>query len=183
MASVELQTVINLIRSRPVPETPPTSQERRAGMESTAAPVPNDVTVERVDAGGVAADWVSAPGADDSKAVLYLHGGGYVIGSAVTHSELASRISLARLGLPAGAGPFPAAVDDAVAAYRWMLAQGIAPENSAVAGDSAGGGLAIATLIALRDGGGGLVAALAHLSSGARRDSGGLGGVVGALVR
>lgn len=160
MASAELQTVINLIRSRPAPETPPTFQERRAGMESTAAPVPDDVTVERVDAGGVPSDWVSAPGADATKAVLYLHGGGYAIGSALTHRELASRISRAsgarvlvvdyRL---APEHPFPAAVDDAVAAYRWMLQQGVAPAASAIAGDSAGGGLAVATLVALRDAG------------------------------
>jgi epsilon-lactone hydrolase len=160
MASVELQTVINLIRSRPVPETPPTFEERRAGMESTAAPVPDDVIVERVDAGGVVADWVSAPGADVSKAVLYLHGGGYVIGSAVTHRELASRVSRtsgARVLVVdyrlAPEHPFPAAVDDAVAAYRWMLGQGIAPSAVAIAGDSAGGGLAVATLLALRDAG------------------------------
>lgn len=171
MASAELQTVINLIRSRPVPETPPTFQERRAGMESTAAPVPDDVTVERVDAGGVAADWVSAPGADASKAVLYLHGGGYVIGSAVTHRELASRVSRAsgarvlvvdyRL---APEHPFPAAVDDAVAAYRWMLGQGIAPSAAAIAGDSAGGGLAVATLLALRDAGDSLPATAVCIS-------------------
>jgi epsilon-lactone hydrolase len=90
--------------------------------------------------------------------VLYLHGGGYVMGSLATHRKLAgdvSRAAGARVLLLdyrlAPEAPYPAAVDDAVAAYRWLLAAGIEPQAIAVAGDSAGGGLTVATLLALRD--------------------------------
>jgi acetyl esterase/lipase len=131
--------------------------ERRKSMEQFARPLAPDCTATPVDAGGVPAEWVVAPGVDDA-VVLYLHGGGYVIGSLVTHRELAGRISRAsgarvllldyRL---APENPFPAAVDDAVAAYRWLLHQGVAAGRIAIGGDSAGGGLTVATLIAIRD--------------------------------
>jgi phosphinothricin tripeptide acetyl hydrolase len=90
--------------------------------------------------------------------VLYLHGGGYVIGSPRSHRHLAAAIAGA-----AGASallldyrlapehPFPAAVEDATAAYRWLLDQATAPERIVIAGDSAGGGLTVATLLALRE--------------------------------
>jgi len=87
-----------------------------------------------------------------------VHGGGYVIGSINTHRDLMGRIARASgarvLGINyrlAPEHPFPAAVDDSVAAYRWMIAQGLKPNRIAVAGDSAGGGLAVATLVAIRD--------------------------------
>ena len=111
-----------------------------------------------------------ADGADDA-VVLYLHGGGYCIGSLATHRPLAGRIALAsgcrvvtldyRL---APEHPFPAAVDDACAAYRDLLAGGSAPHRLAVAGDSAGGGLAVALLLALRAAGTPLPAAAVCLS-------------------
>jgi acetyl esterase/lipase len=90
--------------------------------------------------------------------VLYLHGGGYVIGSINTHRALAARLSRASRARVlvidyrlAPEHPHPAAVEDSVAAYRWMLAQGLKPQRIAVAGDSAGGGLTVATLVAIRD--------------------------------
>jgi acetyl esterase/lipase len=90
--------------------------------------------------------------------VLYLHGGGYVIGSIKTHRDLMGRISRAAqarvLGLDyrlAPEHPFPAAVDDSLSAYRWLLDNGTKPARIAVAGDSAGGGLTVATLVAIRD--------------------------------
>ena len=117
-----------------------------------------DARIEKVSADGVPAEWVAAPGADERRAVLYLHGGGYVIGSINTHRRLAYDISAAsgakvllidyRL---APEHPFPAAIDDAAKAWRWLLAQGFEPKRLAVAGDSAGGGLTIATLVNLRD--------------------------------
>jgi phosphinothricin tripeptide acetyl hydrolase len=90
--------------------------------------------------------------------VLYLHGGGYVIGSPRSHRHLAAAIAraagtavlLADYRL-APEHPFPAALDDAVAAYQWLLGHGLAPGRIVVAGDSAGGGLTVATLLALRD--------------------------------
>jgi epsilon-lactone hydrolase len=154
MASEGLAKIIETLKSRP-----PTTDlaEQRARMETMAAPAPDDVLITPADANGVAGEWVSAPNAGTG-IVLYLHGGGYVIGSPRTHRELASRISRAsgarllvidyRL---APEHPFPAAVDDAVTAYRWLLAQGLDPANIAIAGDSAGGGLTLATLVRLRD--------------------------------
>jgi len=131
---------------------------RRAGMESFALPAADDVSATAVDVDGMAAEWVVAAGADAGTVVLYLHGGGYVMGSLSTHRKLAgdvSRAAGARVLLLdyrlAPEAPYPAAVDDAVAAYRWLLAAGIEPRAIAVAGDSAGGGLTVATLLALRD--------------------------------
>lgn len=119
-----------------------------------------DVTVEPVTANGVAAEWTATPDADAGRAVLYLHGGGYVIGSLDSHRHLAAEIGRAarcrtlavdyRL---APEHPFPAAVDDSLAAYRFMLASGVSPANIAIAGDSAGGGLVVAAMVAIRDAG------------------------------
>jgi acetyl esterase/lipase len=124
-----------------------------------------------VDADGVPAAWVKVPESDSRRVVLYLHGGGYVIGSIRTHRDLAQRIARA-----AGARvllidyrlapehPHPAAVEDSVRAYRWLLSQGAQPASLAIAGDSAGGGLTVATLVALRDAGVPLPAAAVCLS-------------------
>jgi monoterpene epsilon-lactone hydrolase len=161
MASQELSMVVNMLKSfRPLNE--PTIPEMRAGMEAMAgaAVIPTDVQCEKVSAGGVAAEWVVADSADRTRVILYLHGGAYVIGSINTHRELASRLTRAaaarvlvidyRLGPE---HPHPAAVDDAVAAYRWLLSQGVSPARISVGGDSAGGGLTVATLVAVRDAG------------------------------
>jgi epsilon-lactone hydrolase len=157
MASPELQMAIDAMKSIQAKQ-PKTPQEFRAVFEEMAAPAPPDIKSERVNAGGVDAEWVSAPGAETDRAVLYLHGGGYVIGSVKTHRDLMGRVSRGAharvLGLNyrlAPENPFPAAVDDALSAYRWLLAQGLKPERIAVAGDSAGGGLVVATLVAIRD--------------------------------
>lgn len=159
MSQQQLQQIIQMLKAQPIAGRP-TVQDTRANFEQMAAmfPVAADVKCEPVNAGGVKAEWVTAPGADAGRAVLYLHGGGYVIGSINTHRALAARISNAakarilvidyRL---APEHPFPAAVEDSLAAYRWMLAQGLKPSRIAVAGDSAGGGLTVATLVAIRD--------------------------------
>ena len=137
-----------------------TPQELRVVFEKMgdATPIPPDIKREKVNAGGIDGEWISAPNASADRAVLYVHGGGYVIGSVNTHRDLMGRISRASgarvLGINyrlAPEHPFPAAVDDAVGAYRWMLAQGLKPNRIAVAGDSAGGGLTVATLVAIRD--------------------------------
>ena len=137
-----------------------TPQELRVKFEEVAAsaPIPHDIKCEKVSAGGVDAEWISAPNSSADRAVLYVHGGGYVIGSVNTHRDLMGRIARASgarvLGINyrlAPEHPFPAAVDDSVAAYRWLLAQGIKPNRISVAGDSAGGGLTVATLVAIRD--------------------------------
>ena len=159
MSQQQLQQIIQMLKAQPIAGRP-TVQETRANFEQMSAlfPVAADVTREPVSAGGVKAEWVTAPGADAGRAVLYLHGGGYVIGSINTHRDLAARISRAAKARAlvidyrlAPEHPFPAAVEDSVAAYRWMLAQGLKPSRIAVAGDSAGGGLTVATLVAIRD--------------------------------
>ena len=120
-------------------------------------PVDDDVRTEKVAAGGVAAEWITAPGAENGGTLLYFHGGGFVIGSIRSHREMLSRISRAAgsrvLALDYRLAPefsFPAPVEDAVAAYRWLLGQGIDPKKVAIGGDSAGGGLMVSTLVALR---------------------------------
>lgn len=137
-----------------------TTAERRAQYERAEKvfPTPPDVKVERVSAPAAPAEWLRPPSAVPGRVVLYLHGGGYVIGSPRSHRHLAAAIAGA-----AGASallldyrlapehPFPAAVEDATSAYRWLLDQAIAPERIVIAGDSAGGGLTVATLLALRE--------------------------------
>ena len=139
-----------------------TPQEMRPVLERlfTDFPSARQVKCEPVSAGGVKAEWIIAPNAAADRAILYLHGGGYIMGSINTHRELIARLSKAAqariLALDyrlAPEHPFPAPVEDATAAYRWMLAQGLKPSRIAVAGDSAGGGLTVAALVAFRDAG------------------------------
>lgn len=159
MSQQQLDTIIQMLTARPIAQAP-TIEQTRAGFEQMAGlfPVDADVKREPIQAGGVPSEWVSVPSADAGRAVLYLHGGGYVIGSINTHRALAARISKAANAHVLVIGyrlapehPHPAAVDDAVAAYRWMLSTGLKPTRIAVAGDSAGGGLTVATLVAIRD--------------------------------
>ena len=117
--------------------------------------------------GGVATEWIAPEGLDASApTVLYLHGGGYCMGGHDTHRQFAGRLALdaqARVAVIdyrlAPEHPFPVALDDAVAAARDLLSSGPGPERTAVAGDSAGGGLALATMLRLRDQGGPMFAA------------------------
>jgi len=173
MPSPQHEAIVAALANQPIPETPPSIEESRAGMEAMTAgfAIPDDVRVDHLDAGGVPSAWVAAPGARDDLAVLYLHGGGYVMGSVKTHTELASRFSratAARVLLVdyrlAPENPFPAAVEDAVTSYRWLNEQGFAGERIVIAGDSAGGGLALATLVALKEAGDSLPAAAVCLS-------------------
>ncbi|MEA2008269.1 MAG: alpha/beta hydrolase [Chloroflexota bacterium] len=136
-------------------------EEQRAKQEKTTkvAIIPEDVKCQPVDVEGTPAEWIEIPGADLG-VLLYLHGGGYALGSIDTHRELIARLARATQlrGLPldyrlAPEHPFPAALEDAVKAYRWLLAQGFEPGQVFIAGDSAGGGLALATLVNLREAG------------------------------
>lgn len=137
-------------------------EERRAAMEAGAAamPLPPDTAFEDVDARGVPCEWVTATGASRDNTLVYLHGGAYVGCSPRTHRRLTAALSHAtgmRVLVPdyrlAPEHPFPAAVEDAVAVYRWLLDAGAAPEQLAISGDSAGGGLTIALLVSARDAG------------------------------
>ncbi|MGV7034779.1 alpha/beta hydrolase [Methylobacterium symbioticum] len=132
---------------------------RRARVDALGAGygLPPDVAVEPVDAGGVPAEWTRIPGSEDGPVILFLHGGGYVSGSLASHRHM-----VAQAGREAGARtlaldyrlapehPFPAALEDALAGYRWLLAAGTAPGRIALAGESAGGGLALAAAVSLR---------------------------------
>lgn len=120
---------------------------------------------------GLYVEWLTPRKAADDKLILYLHGGAYIMGSCRTHRPLASHIARAagmRALVPeyrlAPEHPFPAAIDDAVAVYRSLIAAGLMPENIVLAGDSAGGGLTMATLLSLRDAGDPLPAAACLLS-------------------
>jgi acetyl esterase/lipase len=123
--------------------------------------VPEGLKVESDEAGGRPLEWIRRADAAADTAVLYLHGGGYVCGSARSHRPITSALAQVFAGGVASLDyrlapedPFPAAVDDAVAAVRSIVSRGIAPGRLAIAGESAGGGLAVATLLALRDSGG-----------------------------
>jgi monoterpene epsilon-lactone hydrolase len=161
MASNELQIVIDMLRStHNIADL--SIEERRAQMENdfTQFQLPMEVRCDSVDAGGVPAEWITTPGVVAERVIYYLHGGGYVMGSVNTHREMVSRLSRAanarvlildyRL---APENPFPAAVDDSTTAYRWLLSNGVDPNRLVIAGESAGGGLTVATLVALRDAG------------------------------
>lgn len=133
--------------------------ERRAAAEQLAAAAPKrkGARAEPVNAGGVPAEWIETPGAAADRAILYLHGGYYLLGSIRMHRAFTGHLAHAtgaRMLLIeyrlAPEHPFPAALEDALTAYRWLLGQGFSAERLVVAGDSAGGGLALATLLAAR---------------------------------
>lgn len=174
-ASDQLQEILTLLEKgkastagRAVP-----LEEQRARYRKLAAlmPAPAGVRSEAVDADGVAAEW-HRPTRDDASdaALVYFHGGGYVIGGLDTHRKLAGHLAVA-VGVPvllvdyrlAPEHPHPAAVTDATAALRWAR-QGRDPARVAVGGDSAGGGLALATCLSLRDAGEELPAAAVLIS-------------------
>lgn len=124
-----------------------------------AVPWPHrQVNFRPFDCNDLRGEWVWSAEDACERVVLYFHGGGYFFCSPRTHrpvtAGLARHLGCATLALQyrlAPEHPYPAALEDALAAYRWVLSQGIAPENIALAGDSAGGGLALATLVSLRD--------------------------------
>ena len=172
MPSKEFKSILQLLES--IPDRSGLSfPERRVEFEreTSQMPVARDVAFEPLQANGIPSDWVIPGAAPDDGAILYLHGGGYTIGSIKTHRGMVSHISktagmralLIEYRL-APEHPFPAAVEDSVAAYRWLLKAGIPPARIAVAGDSAGGGLTVATMVKLREEGEPLPAAAVCLS-------------------
>jgi monoterpene epsilon-lactone hydrolase len=151
----------------------PSLEELRAFMESLVGqgPLPPDTRVEKTSISETPAEWVSGPNAQEGRVIFYLHGGAYAIGSCNSHRDIAARLAIAsgarafvieyRL---APEHPFPAGIEDAVAAYRWLLENGTKPGDIVIAGDSAGGGLTLATLLSLRDAGDPLPAGAVLLS-------------------
>jgi epsilon-lactone hydrolase len=160
MASKELERAIDLQRSLlqefGAAQTPEEFRSIYGRFLGQFRP-PADVEIRPVDAGGVAAEWVIPPGASAPRTILYLHGGGYLVGAPRDYREMVSHIARAAQAQAltidyrlAPENPHPAAVEDAAAAYRWLLDNGVEPGRIVLAGDSAGGGLTVATLVSLR---------------------------------
>jgi epsilon-lactone hydrolase len=140
------------------PDSRPLEQSRREWeAEAALAPLPAGVEISDVQAGGVACEWVDMPFAVPDRVFLFFHGGGYRAGSPRTHRQLAANLAQEtqmRVLLPdyrlAPEAPFPAGVKDALLVYQWLINQGFAQDRIVVGGDSAGGGLALSMLLALK---------------------------------
>jgi monoterpene epsilon-lactone hydrolase len=157
MAQSEIDAVRALLsaKARPVGWA-----ERRARIDEVGSvwPVADDVQLEAVDLDGVAGEWSLAPGSDASHVLMFFHGGGYCSGSILSHRRMVTEAgraagmrTLAVAYRLAPEHPFPAAIEDALTAWRYLGKLGIAPGHIAVGGDSAGGGLTLALTMALRD--------------------------------
>lgn len=139
---------------------PPTLADTRANFAAYAArfPLDPDIACHTAELSGVPVEWLTPPDSSTGQCLLYLHGGGYIVGSPATHRALAGRLARAagvRAVVPdyrlAPENPHPAPLEDALAVYEHILASGFAPESVVIGGDSAGGGLALATMINARD--------------------------------
>src|SRR5499426_2853408 len=159
MASSEIDAIRALLTSKPRPVG---WAERRARIEEVGAvwPVADDITLTAVDAGGVPAEWSSVPGSDPSRVLVFFHGGGYCSGSIRSHRRMVTEAGRAAGVRTLAVGyrlapehPFPAAFDDAMTAWRFLLKDGVAAEHIAIGGDSAGGGLTVVLINHLRDAG------------------------------
>jgi acetyl esterase/lipase len=160
MAETEIGAIRTILGSSPRPPDLPGRRERLDKVFG-AFPLADGAHAEPVDAGGVPAEWTATSSADPSRVVLYLHGGGYVSGSIASHRSMVSFLGAAAgartLALDYRLAPenkFPAACEDALTGYRFLVDSGIDPRRIVLAGDSAGGGLVMATLLSLRDAGG-----------------------------
>ena len=150
-----------------------TIDELRKGLESLTklSRLPSQTHVDKIHLESISAELICTKDASEGRVVLYFHGGGYNLCSPNTHRELAANISKAgraKVLLPdyrlAPEYPFPNALEDATFAYRWLLKNGFSGENIALAGDSAGGGLTIATALSLRNAGDPAPASIACIS-------------------
>jgi epsilon-lactone hydrolase len=159
MSREQLDIIIGMLRSGAGPDlTKPAAVARQQFQDMLASiPAPDGVDFETGVVGGVPAVWSRTANVSEDRVLVYLHGGGYVIGDSWGYRPLWSGLAAASgargLGLDyrlAPEHPFPAAVDDAVAGYQGLLEAGYAPDSIVLAGDSAGGGLIIAALIQAR---------------------------------
>jgi monoterpene epsilon-lactone hydrolase len=147
------------LRRSPIPADSSVSEQRRLLRErASARPAPAGVTVIPVELGGVPAADITVDGIEPRHVVLYFHGGVYALGDAFQSADLASQIGRRAQARVISLGyrlapehPYPAAVDDALAAYAALLREGAAPSDIVFAGDSAGGGLAVASMVNARD--------------------------------
>ena len=161
MTQQQRQALDQLLRDSPLDVGGEVAEQRVIFHEMIAAvPTPEDVSAKSGELGGVPVVTVETPGTDPSVAVLYFHGGAYALGSAADSVGLAADVSRRAAARAisvdyrlAPEHPFPAALDDAVAAYRALLDSGVPSAKIAIVGESAGGGLVAATLVALKDAG------------------------------
>lgn len=156
MPQHEIDAIRALLSSKPRPVG---WGERRQRLDEVGSvwKAADDIRLEPVDIGGLTAEFSSAPGSDPSRVLLFFHGGGYCSGSILSHRRMvteagrAARMRTLAIGYRlAPEHPFPAAHEDAMAAWQYLIGQGIAPERIAVGGDSAGGNLTIALINRLR---------------------------------
>ena len=157
MASEKFAKYLTLLQN--MPQSDRVNHEKmRVMQDKVGGKFPAGVVGTPVSAGGVPAEWIDDEGGNRGSVVLYLHGGGYVAGSIDSHRNLTGHLTRAMgcrvLALHyrlAPEHPHPAPLQDAVAAYRWLLDEGYPADKVMIAGDSAGGGLVMATLLSLRD--------------------------------
>ena len=155
MANAEIDAIVEQLRANPLGGT---LEEMRAQFDDGGAEPAADIDIKPVTANGVPCELHIPPGADADRIIMYVHGGGYVIGSLKSHratvAELARAGNCRALAVDyrlAPENPYPAAVDDSVAAYNWLRSSGYDASKIVIAGDSAGGGLTAGTLVVLRD--------------------------------
>jgi acetyl esterase/lipase len=159
MPSAESQQIrATFLNDRETLDVPLNVQRQEWHDAAAQVELPANTTFAPTEIAGMPGAWVGSPEAAPERVLFFLHGGGFNSGSCVTHRELAARLCLAsgaRVLLVdyrlAPEHPFPAAVHDAAAGYQWLLAQGLRPDQIIIAGDSAGGGLALAALLLLRE--------------------------------
>lgn len=157
---------------RLMPPEMPLKTYRKASAQPVFEPMPRSIRWEQAIIGGIPGEWITPPNANPAHVLFYLHGGGYVLKTPHVHRILVGRLARAaemcafmvdyRL---APEHPFPAALDDATAAYRGLIDQGYIPNHIVIAGDSGGGGLTAALLLYLRDNGDPLPAAACLISA------------------
>ncbi len=161
MPSVQARFIKKIIHVRFSGWSAGSIAEQRSRQEKSAryARLPKGTQSKPVVINEIPAEWIEAPPAE-AGIILYLHGGAYALGSINGHREFIARLALATQSKAlainyrlAPEHPFPAALEDALAAYHWLLSQGFDSSRIVIAGDSAGGGLAISALVALRDAG------------------------------
>jgi epsilon-lactone hydrolase len=159
MTGSEIDAIRALLGAKPRPVGWAQRRERLDEIGSVW-PVADDVKLAAVDLDGVPGEWSSVPGSDASRVLIYFHGGGYCSGSLLSHRRMVTEAGRAAGVRTLAVGyrlapehPFPAALDDALAAWRFVRRQGVAAAHIAIGGDSAGGGLSVALLNRLREGG------------------------------
>ncbi len=161
MPSAEFERLLKKLRTLPRTFGEDIAEQREA-MDNAAAsfPLGEDVVREETNAGGVPAEWLTPETASGDGVLMYLHGGGYCIGSMTSHRHMIANIARAAGVRALSVGyrlspehPFPAGLDDAVTVYRWLVEKGTPPKCIVIGGDSAGGGLTLATLLKLREDG------------------------------